>query len=95
MCQVIDAASKPVARLVRHGRNQAIWIPRELELRGTEVRIRKQGESLVTTPIKRRTLLGTLKRMRPIEDDFPRTDEPADGDRPARQTAARARATPR
>jgi antitoxin VapB len=63
------------ARLFRNGRNQAVRIPRELELPGTEARLRKQGDSLVITPIKRRTLLSTLKTLRPIEDDFPPIQE--------------------
>jgi antitoxin VapB len=63
------------ARLFRNGRNQAVRIPRELELPGTEARLRKQGDSLVITPIRRRTLLGTLRTLRPIEDDFPRIEE--------------------
>jgi antitoxin VapB len=64
-----------IARLFRNGRNQAIRIPRELELPGTEARLRRRGDSLIITPIRRRTLLGTLKGLRPIADEFPRIDE--------------------
>jgi antitoxin VapB len=59
------------ARLFRNGRNQAIRIPREFELPGTEARLRKQGDSLIITPIKRRSLLSVLKGLRPIDEDFP------------------------
>ena len=67
--------SERTARLFRNGRNQAIRIPRDLELPGTEARLRKQGDALVITPIRKRSLLSTLKTLRPIEEDFPRTDE--------------------
>lgn len=63
--------SERTARLFRNGRNQAIRIPREFELPGTEARLRKQGDALVITPVKKRTLLSTLKALRPIEEEFP------------------------
>ena len=67
--------SERTARLFRNGRNQAIRIPREFELPGTAARLRKQGEALVITPIKKRSLLATLKALRPIEEDFPALEE--------------------
>jgi antitoxin VapB len=63
------------ARLFRNGRNQAIRIPREFELPGTQARLRKEGEALIITPVKERSLLNTLKALRPIDEDFPRIDE--------------------
>ncbi|MGH7416550.1 MAG: antitoxin, partial [Candidatus Rokuibacteriota bacterium] len=45
------------ARLFRNGRNQAIRIPREFELPGTEARLRKEGDALIITPIRERSLL--------------------------------------
>jgi len=68
-------ASERNVRLFRNGRNQAIRIPREFELPGTEARLRKEGDALIITPIKERSLLSTLKALRPIEEDFPRIDE--------------------
>ena len=67
--------SERTARLFRNGRNQAIRIPREFELPGTEARLRKEGDALIITPIKERSLLSTLKSLRPIEEDFPRIGE--------------------
>ncbi len=63
------------ARLFRNGRNQAIRIPREFELPGTQARLRKEGEALIITPVKERSLLSTLKALRPIDEDFPHIEE--------------------
>ena len=63
------------ARLFRNGRNQAVRIPRQFEIPGTEVRLRKEGDALIITPIKDRSLLSTLKALRPIDEDFPPIDE--------------------
>lgn len=38
------------ARLFRNGRNQAIRIPVEFELPGSEVTIQKEGDRLIVTP---------------------------------------------
>ena len=43
-------AERPVS-LFRNGRNQAVRIPREFELQGTQALIRKEGDSLFITPI--------------------------------------------
>ena len=37
--------------LFRNGRNQAVRIPREFELEGTEAIIRKEGARLIIEPI--------------------------------------------
>jgi antitoxin VapB len=68
-------ASERNARLFRNGRNQAIRIPREFELPGTQARLRKEGEALIITPVKERSLLSTLRALRPIDEDFPRIEE--------------------
>jgi antitoxin VapB len=67
--------SERYARLFRNGRNQAIRIPREFELPGTQARLRKEGEALIITPVKERSLLSTLKALRPIVEDFPHIEE--------------------
>lgn len=64
------------ARLFRNGRNQAVRIPRELELPGEEVVIYKDGDRLILEPIvKRGRLLEVLGRWKPIDDRFPDVDE--------------------
>jgi len=64
-----------VARLFRNGRNQAVRIPRELELPGEEVWLYRDGDKLVLQPVdKRSQLLELLARWKPIEDPFPDVD---------------------
>ena len=47
--------------LFRNGRNQAVRIPREFELEGTEAIIRKEGARLIIEPIgSRHRLLALL-----------------------------------
>lgn len=61
---------RPVS-LFRNGRNQAVRIPREFELQGSQALMRKDGDSLVITPIKTNRLLEMLARWEPLEEDFP------------------------
>ncbi len=58
-------------RLFRNGRNQALRIPRELELEGDEAILRKEGDQLVLTPLKRKGLLAVLAEPEPLDEPFP------------------------
>jgi antitoxin VapB len=58
-------------RLFRNGRNQALRIPRDLELPGRIARLRKEGPRLVVEPLVRPSLLDVLATLQPIEDDLP------------------------
>lgn len=62
-------------RLFRNGRNQAVRIPRDLELPGNDALIRKEGDALVIIPRRPRSLLATLKALSPLRDRFPAIDE--------------------
>lgn len=62
--------------LFRNGRNQAVRIPREFELPGTEAVMRKSGTSLVIEPVKRDSLVELLDRLEPIDEDWPEIDDP-------------------
>ena len=67
--------------LFRNGRNQAVRIPRDLELEGDEAVIRREGDALVIEPVRRGRLLEALSRWEPLEDEFPDVDadlEPLD-----------------
>lgn len=65
-------------RLFRNGRNQAVRIPRELELPGEEAIIRQEGDRLVLEPIKpRRSLQEILAALPPLEEDFPEMEDSA------------------
>jgi len=58
-------------RLFRNGRNQAVRIPRELELPGNEALMRKEGDALIIVPKRRQSLLATLKLLKPLRETFP------------------------
>jgi antitoxin VapB len=70
-------------KLFRNGRNQAVRIPKEFELPGTEALMHKEGDKLIIEPAKReKTLLEILDELEPIEEEFPeiedRPPEPVD-----------------
>lgn len=66
-------------KLFKNGRSQAIRIPREFELPGEDVIIRKDGERLIIEPARVLSLAAYLKTLEPIDDDFgPIEDLPAD-----------------
>jgi antitoxin VapB len=73
---ILDTSTKRRARLFRNGRNQAVRIPREFELPGEEVIIRKDGDRLIVEPIKKyNNLLELLASWEDIEEEFPDVDE--------------------
>ena len=59
------------ASLFRNGRNQAVRIPREFEMEGSEVLIRKDGERLILTPIRKASLLDLLASWEPLDEGLP------------------------
>jgi len=63
--------------LFRNGRNQAIRIPREFELGGSEAIIRKDGQRLIieSAPARNR-LLALLESWQALDEDFPDIDDP-------------------
>jgi len=67
--------SERIVHLFRNGRNQAVRIPRDLELPGTEALLRKEGDRLIVEPVPRRSLLALLSTWEPLDDDFPEIDD--------------------
>jgi len=69
-------------RLFKNGRNQAVRIPRDLELPGREALLRRDGRRLILEPIARPSLLSVLATLKPLDDDFapiePLSAEPVD-----------------
>lgn len=61
-------------RLFRNGRNQAIRIPRDFELAGSEALLRKDGDRLVIEPVRRKSLLALLATWKPLREKFPDVD---------------------
>ena len=63
------------ASLFRNGRNQAVRIPREMELPGKEVIIYREGTRLIIEPIDApKTLIDLLMRMAPLDEELPNVD---------------------
>lgn len=62
-------------KLFRSGRNQAVRIPRELDLPGSEAILRKEGDRLAIEPAPAGSLLALLRTLEPIEEEFPPIDE--------------------
>lgn len=61
--------------LFRNGANQAVRIPKEFELVGTQAWLRREGDNLVLEPIAKLSLLDTLQHLEPIDDDFPDVED--------------------
>ena len=57
-------------RLFKNGRNQAVRIPRDLELPGREALLRREGRRLILEPIVKPSLLSVLAALKPLEEDF-------------------------
>lgn len=62
-------------RLFRSGRNQVMRIPREFELEGDEVIVRKEGDRLIVEPVRKGRLLALLSTLEPLDEPFPDIDE--------------------
>jgi antitoxin VapB len=63
-------------RLFRNGRNQAVRIPRDLELIGDEAILRKDGDQLIIVPVEPQSLSAWLRTLEPLDEDFPEIDDP-------------------
>lgn len=71
------ASTQRSVRLFRNGRNQAVRIPRELELPGREATLRKEGSRLILEPLAAPSLLAVLEGLEPLGDDLPPVPRPA------------------
>lgn len=57
------------ASLFKNGRSQAVRIPKEFEFEGiTEVEIRKEGNSIIITPVRKSWL--SYKEVPQADEDF-------------------------
>ena len=63
-------------RLFRNGRNQAVRIPRELELPGNEALLYAEGDRLILEPIARRSLFELLDSWNRIDTAWPDVADP-------------------
>jgi antitoxin VapB len=75
--QVSGPVQHRTARLFRNGSNQAVRLPRDLEIDADEVLIRREGDSIILTP-KPRSWDDYFARGQRLSEDFPDTiDTPA------------------
>lgn len=68
-------ASERLVSLFRNGRNQAVRIPRDFELPGSEAMLRKEGHRLIIEPVPRPSLLEVLSKWTPLDEEFPNVDD--------------------
>ena len=59
------------AKLFRIGRDRALRIPREFQFPDDEVLMRREGDSLVITAAKSRSLSAILDSLEPLDEEFP------------------------
>ena len=63
--------------IFRNGRNQAIRIPREFELEGSEALIHKEGNRLIIEPLPtKNALLKLLATLPSLPEEFPPIEDP-------------------
>jgi antitoxin VapB len=62
-------------RIFKNGRNQAIRIPREFELPGSDAIMRKEGNRLIIEAAPTKSLLTVLAALKPLPESFPRIDD--------------------
>jgi len=55
-------------KLFRNGRNQAVRIPREFELPGTDAIMRKEGDRLILEPAPKHSIDRLLAVLAALED---------------------------
>jgi antitoxin VapB len=60
-----------IVRLFRNGSNQVVRIPRDLELRGNQAILRKEGDRLIVEPMPRPSLLELLSTWEPLDEELP------------------------
>ena len=64
-------------RLFRNGRNQAVRIPRDMELAGTEAILRREGHRLILETAPPVSLLAVLATLSPLRERLPAIADPA------------------
>lgn len=64
-----------IVRLFRNGSNQALRIPRDLELPGNQAILRKEGDRLIVEPMTRTSVLELLSTWEPLDEEFPEIDD--------------------
>ena len=71
------ASQERRVRVFKNGRNQAVRIPREFQLPGNDVIMRKEGDRLIIEPVPAKSLLTVLAELKPLQEEFPPIPDPA------------------
>jgi antitoxin VapB len=66
-------------KLFKNGRNQAVRIPREFELPGEDAIMHRDGDRLIIEAAPRQSLLAVLAGLSPLDEAFPKIDDPVPG----------------
>ena len=64
-------SAERLVKLFRNGANQALRIPRDMELPGDNAVLRKEGGRLIVEAMERPSLLTVLASLKPIAEEFP------------------------
>ena len=70
-----QAESTRHVRLFKNGRNQAVRIPRDLELPGDEALLYRDGDKLILEPLATPSLLELIASWEPVDTDWPEIDD--------------------
>jgi antitoxin VapB len=62
-------------KLTRHGEHQVVEIPRDMEMKGSEVIVHKEGDRLVIEPVPGRSLKEILAALKPICERIPEIED--------------------
>ena len=73
---VSPAQTSRHVRLFRNNRNQAVRIPVEFELPGTEAIMTRDGDRLIIEPVRKSGLVALLDSWQSLDEDFPMIDDP-------------------
>jgi antitoxin VapB len=63
------------AKIFKNGQSQAVRLPKEFRLEGSEVFIKKQGNSIILIPIKENPWQPLIESLNQFSDDFMPTRE--------------------
>ena len=59
-----------IAKLFKNGRSQAVRIPKEFRFKGSEVKIRKEGDKVILEPIEQSRWPEGFWDNFPVDQDF-------------------------
>ena len=62
-------------KLFRNGRNQAVRIPVEFELAGNVAIMRREGDTLVIVPVRKRGLAALLESWEEMPEGLPEIED--------------------